>query len=105
MVPPLQRLSPFVVQEILGRLDKFVDAAENTVDNGNLDEAERIRLEFKRETSEMVKPSTRCQSWLVHSAASHRPQASMLRPFFRYDPSGSWRNDKNGVKSESEPVH
>lgn len=45
----------FVVNEVFGKLDKFVDSAESAVDNSNLDEAERRRMEFKRETSDIVR--------------------------------------------------
>jgi hypothetical protein len=50
----------FVVDDVLSRLDKFVDSAENALESGNLDEAQRRRLEFKRETIEITKR-------LVHS--------------------------------------
>jgi hypothetical protein len=44
----------FLVEEVLDRLDKFVNIAENAVDSENLGEAERIGMEFKRETADIV---------------------------------------------------
>lgn len=45
----------FVFDEVIGRLDSFVNTVENEVDTDNLDRAEELRLEFKSETKEMVR--------------------------------------------------
>ena len=44
----------FVFDEVIARLDTFVDKVENEVDTSNLDKAEELRLEFKSKTKEIA---------------------------------------------------
>ena len=44
----------FVADEYVGRLDRYVDKIEQAVDAGDLNDAERQRLDFKRDSKEMV---------------------------------------------------
>jgi hypothetical protein len=44
----------FVTDEFVGGLDRYIDKIEQAVDAGDLNEAERQRLVFKRDLKEMV---------------------------------------------------
>lgn len=49
-----QDMVAFIYDKVLGKLEHFITSLEQEVDSGNLDEAERQRLEFKSETKEIV---------------------------------------------------
>lgn len=42
-------MAVFTYEHVMGRLDKFVDKAEQNVDSGDMDSAEQARLKFKTE--------------------------------------------------------
>jgi hypothetical protein len=44
----------FISEDVIGRLDMFINEVELAVDNGDLNTAEKQRLEFKRRSQEIV---------------------------------------------------